>query len=55
MDSITNLSATGEQVAASTDTALSISDSSMTALKEMNGLLSEIREIATHMEEAAQK
>ena len=55
MDSITNLSATGEQVAASTDTALSISDSSMTALKEMNGLLSEIREIAAHMEEAAQK
>lgn len=54
MDSITNLSATGEEVAASTDTALSISDSSMEALKQMNELLSEIREIASHMEEAAQ-
>lgn len=53
MDSITNLSATGQQVAASTDTALSLSDSTMTALKDMNGLLHEIHVISQDMEEIA--
>lgn len=52
-DSITNLSATGEEVAASTDTALALSDSSMEALKNMNGLLQEINGIAQHMENVA--
>ena len=49
MDSITNLSATGEEVAASTDTALSISDSSIEALRSMNTLLKEIHEISNEM------
>lgn len=55
MDSITNLSATGEEVAASTDTALSLSDSSMVALDDMNKLLHEIHEISNDMEEVAMK
>ncbi len=55
MDSITNLSATGEEVAASTDTALSISDSAMEALSNMNGLLNEISDISSHMEEVAKQ
>ena len=50
MDSITNLSATGEEVAASTDTALSISDSAVSTLKDMNHLLYEIHEISDQME-----
>ena len=53
MDSITNLSATGEEVAASTDTALSISDSAVSALKDMNHLLYEIHEISDQMENIA--
>ncbi len=53
MDSITNLSATGEEVAASTDTALSISDSTIGALNNMNGLLNEISGISSQMEEVA--
>lgn len=53
MDSITNLSATGEEVAASTDTALSHSDSAMEALTDMNGLLKEISDISSHMEKIA--
>ena len=53
MDSITNLSATGEEVAASTDTALSISDSAVSALKDMNYLLYEIHEISDKMENIA--
>lgn len=53
MDSITNLSATGEEVAASTDTALSISDSSIEALHRMNALLKEIHEISSEMNEIA--
>lgn len=53
MDSITNLSATGEEVAASTDTALSISDSSIEALHRMNALLKEIHEISNEMNEIA--
>ena len=53
MNSITDLSATGQQVAASTDTALSLSDSTMSALDNMNGLLEEINSIATDMEKVA--
>lgn len=53
MDSITNLSATSEEVAASSDTMISISDSSMGALDDMNSLLSEISQISQHMEKVA--
>ncbi len=53
MSSITDLSATGQQVAASTDTALSLSDSTMNALDNMNGLLEEINAIAADMEKVA--
>jgi methyl-accepting chemotaxis protein len=50
MDSITNLSATSEEVAASTDTVLSVSDSSMDALKDMNGILGEISAISRQLQ-----
>jgi methyl-accepting chemotaxis protein len=53
MDSITNLSATSEQVAASTDTVLSVSDSSMEALNDMNGILGEISAISQRMQAVA--
>ncbi len=53
MDSISNLSATGEEVAASTDTALSISESSMDALKNMNEVLAVINDISSEMEKIA--
>jgi methyl-accepting chemotaxis protein len=53
MDSITNLSATSEQVAASTDTVLSVSDSSMEALNDMNGILGEISAISQRMQVVA--
>lgn len=53
MDSITDLSATGEEVAASTDTALSLSDNTLSALDNMNGLLQEINTIAMDMEKVA--
>lgn len=53
MDKITDLSATGEEVAASTDTALSLSDSTLEALENMNHLLQEINVIATDMEKIA--
>lgn len=55
MDSITNLSASGQQVAASSETAMSISDTSMEALEDMNGLLENISEISSHMESVARK
>jgi len=48
-DSISNLSATSEEVAASTESSLSLSDSSMKALKEMNHLLNEIYHISESM------
>ena len=48
-DSISNLSATSEEVAASTESSLALSDSSMNALKEMNELLNEIYEISENM------
>jgi methyl-accepting chemotaxis protein len=53
MNSITDLSATGEEVAASTDTTLSLSDNSMKALDDMNNLLQEINTIAVDMESVA--
>ncbi len=48
-DSISNLSATSEEVAASTESSLALSDSSMNALKEMNELLNEIYGISENM------
>lgn len=55
MDSITNLSATGEEVAASTDTMLAVNDSSMDAMEDMNQLLGEISEISNEMETVANR
>ena len=55
MDSISNLSATGQEVAASTDMALGLSDTSMDALQNMNGLLQEINGISMNMEQVAMK
>ena len=55
MDSITNLSASGQQVAASSETAMSISDTSMEALQDMNGLLENISERSSSMESVARK
>lgn len=54
MDSISNLSAQSEQVAAATETVLAVSDSSMDALENMNGVLEEISGIAQNMEKVAQ-
>ncbi len=54
-DSISNLSATSEQVAASTDSSLALSDSSMGALKDMNDLLNEIYTISEEMRELSGK
>ncbi|MBQ1680776.1 MAG: chemotaxis protein, partial [Agathobacter sp.] len=54
MDNISNLSATSEEVAASTETAFSVSDSSMGALQDMNELLEEIHQIAGNMKEVAE-
>lgn len=48
-DSISNLSATGEEVAAATDSSLSLSESSMSALKKMNESLKEIHQISDEM------
>lgn len=53
MDSITNLSATGEEVAASTETVISVSESSMAALTNMNQVLKEINTISKRMAEIA--
>lgn len=53
VDSITNLSATSEEVVASTDTVTTISDSAMAALEDMNALLAEISLISQQMEEVA--
>ena len=54
-DSISNLSATSEQVAASTDSSLALSDSSMGALKDMNDLLNEIYTISEEMRKLSGK
>jgi len=55
MDSITNLSALSEEVAASSDTVLAQSNESLDALRDMNGLLSEIKDISQKMEETCSK
>lgn len=48
-DSIANLSATSQEVAASSETALSLSDSSMDAMRDMNTYLQKISDIAEAM------
>ena len=55
MDNISNLSAQSEQVAASTETVLSVSDSSLEALADMNEVLHEISEISKQMEIVAKQ
>jgi len=55
MDSITNLSATSEEVAASTDTVLNVSEQAMEALDGMNSTLAEINTISKNMEDVASK
>ena len=55
MDSISNLSAQSEEVAASTETVLAVSDSSMEALADMNDVLHEISEISRQMEIVAKQ
>lgn len=54
-DSISNLSATAEELAASTETVMTVSDSAMEALRNMNSALKEINEISINMEEVASK
>ena len=53
MENITTLSAISEEVSASTDTALSIADSGMEALQNMNSLLKDINTISKEMETVA--
>ena len=55
VDSISNLSAQSEEVAASTETVLAVSDSSMEALADMNDVLHEISEISRQMEIVAKQ
>ena len=55
MDSVTNLSESGQRVAESSETAMSISDTSMEALEDMNGLLENISQISSNMESVARK
>lgn len=53
-DSIANLSATSEEVAASTESTITLCDKSMDDLKEMNSLLKEIYEISESMKKLAE-
>ena len=53
MDSISNLSAQSQEVAATTETVLTQSNLSLTALNDMNQLLSKISDISKDMEETA--
>lgn len=53
MDSIYNISAQSEQVAATTESVLSQSSQSLTSLSDMNQLLSKISDISKDMEETA--
>lgn len=48
-DSITNLSASSEEVSASADESLTVFETCMNALKELNGTLDEIHEISGQM------
>lgn len=53
MDSISNISAQSQQVAATTESVLTQSDLSLTSLGDMNQLLSKISDISKDMEETA--
>ena len=53
MDSIYNISAQSEQVAATTESVLTQSDQSLTSLSDMNQLLAKISDISKDMEETA--
>lgn len=48
-DSITNLSAVSEEVAASSESGISVSDKSMEALSDINDFITEVYEIANEM------
>lgn len=54
-DSITNLSATSEEVSASADESISVFETCMNALEELNGTLGEIHTISEQMKELVQK
>lgn len=54
-DSISNLSATSQEVAASTESSLELSRNSMEALTEMNSYLTRISEIADEMKKVSEK
>ena len=49
MDSITNLSATTQEVSASADSSISVSDDSLTQMTEMNTLLDTIFDASNQM------
>ena len=53
MDSISNISAQSEEVAATTETVLNHSNMSLTALDDMNQLLAKISDISKDMEKTA--
>ncbi len=53
-DSISNISATSEEVAAATATALSVADNSMDKLEEMNSRLHNIAQIADEMKKLSE-
>lgn len=54
-DSITNLSATSEEVAASADETLAVFETCMSALGELNGTLGEIHGISEQMKELVKR
>ncbi len=54
-DSITNLSATSEEVAASSESSISVSEDSMIALEELNKLLNEIFGISENMKQLVKR
>ena len=54
MDNITNLSASGEEVAASTETSLTLSDECMNELERMNNALIAINKISDKMQKVSQ-
>ncbi len=55
IDSITNLSATGQQIAASTDDALANSTNAMGVLEELNGVLRDIDAISKAMQKVSEE
>ena len=54
-DSITNLSATSEEVSASADNSLEVCDESMDSLEELNTVLGEIYSISQQMKQLVEK